>query len=194
MNKRVFIIHGWEGFPEESWFPWLKKELEKKGFEATVPQMPDAANPRIYNWIPAIAKEVGNVDENTYFVGHSIGSQAVARFIESLPRNTKIGGAIFVGGFFKRLTGLEDDKDVQKTDRHWLTAPIDFKKVKSKIKKSIAIFSEDDPWVPLDNRDDFRDKLSSKIIIVKGYKHFSGDDGVKKLPVALDAILEISKN
>jgi hypothetical protein len=27
--KRVFIIHGWEGYPEEGWFPWLKKELEK---------------------------------------------------------------------------------------------------------------------------------------------------------------------
>ena len=28
--KRVFIIHGWEGHPENAWFPWLKKELEQK--------------------------------------------------------------------------------------------------------------------------------------------------------------------
>ena len=34
MKKRVFIVHGWDGYPEEVWFPWLKKELEAKGFEA----------------------------------------------------------------------------------------------------------------------------------------------------------------
>ena len=28
--KRVFIIHGWDGYPEEGWFPWLKEELEKE--------------------------------------------------------------------------------------------------------------------------------------------------------------------
>ena len=28
--QRVFIIHGWDGYPEEGWFPWLKKELEAK--------------------------------------------------------------------------------------------------------------------------------------------------------------------
>jgi esterase/lipase len=35
--KKVFIIHGWDGYPEEGWFPWLKKELEKKGFSVFVP-------------------------------------------------------------------------------------------------------------------------------------------------------------
>lgn len=28
MNKRIFIIHGWDGFPEEGWFPWLNKAME----------------------------------------------------------------------------------------------------------------------------------------------------------------------
>ena len=44
MKKRVFIIHGWEGYPEECWFPWLKTEIEKTGFEVVVPNMPDADN------------------------------------------------------------------------------------------------------------------------------------------------------
>lgn len=29
--KRVIIVHGWDGYPEEGWFPWFKKELEEKG-------------------------------------------------------------------------------------------------------------------------------------------------------------------
>lgn len=78
MNKRVFIVHGWDGNPESNWFPWLKKELENKGFEVFVPQLPDPNNPRIYNWIPKLAKTVGKASEQTYFVGHSMGCQTIA--------------------------------------------------------------------------------------------------------------------
>lgn len=81
---------------------------------------------------------------------------------------------------------------MQETDRHWLEAPLDFGKVKARLGKSIAIFSEDDPWVPLDNQNDFRDKLGSKIIIEHAKRHFSGRDGVKELPSALRAVEEIT--
>lgn len=192
MQKRVFIIHGWDGYPEEGWFPWLKKELEQRRFEVYISQLPEADKPRIYNWIPAIAKVVGVADENTYFIGHSMGCQAIARYVETLPEGAKVGGAVFVAGFFKRLTGLEDDVEVQKTDRHWLDAPIDFIKVKARLPKSVAVFSDDDPWVPLDNQEEFRDFLGSKIVMEHKKRHFSGSDGVKELPIARDALLEIA--
>ena len=192
MKKRVFIIHGWEGYPEEGWFPWLKQELTKVGFEVFVPQMPEASNPRIYNWVPKIAEVVGIPDENTFFVGHSMGCQAIARYVESLPDNTKVGGAVFVAGFFKHLIEEEDDPELQEIRKHWLGTPIDFDKIKPRLGKSVAIFSDDDPYVPLDNQDDFRDKLSSKIVIESNKGHFSGSDGVVELPQALKAVLEIS--
>ncbi len=192
--KKVIIVHGWDGNPQESWFPWLKKELEGKGFEVIVPQLPDPENPRIYNWVPALAKASGDVDEETYFVGHSMGCQTIARFLETLPKNVRVGGVVFVGGFFKRLTGLEDDKEVQKTDKHWLRAPLDFKKVKSHLLKSVALFSNDDPFVPLDNQDDFRDKLGSEIIIQTRMGHFNSESGVFKLPIVLESVLKMSNN
>ncbi len=192
MTKRVFIIHGWGGFSEEGWFPWLKKELEAKGFKVLVPQLPDTGNPRIQKWVPALAEAVSTPDHQTYFVGHSMGCQTIARYLLTLGEGVKVGGAVFVAGFFKHLTGLEDDTDVRETDKHWLGTPINFEKVKSHLPKSIAIFSDDDPWVPLDNQDDFRDKLGSKIIIEHKKGHFSGRrDGTTKLPSALNAILEL---
>ncbi|MDP3875283.1 MAG: alpha/beta hydrolase, partial [bacterium] len=66
--KRVFIVHGWDGHPEEGWFPWLKEELEKKGFEVSVPVMPNPAEPKIETWIPFLSQLVGTPDVNTFFV------------------------------------------------------------------------------------------------------------------------------
>ena len=191
MPKRVFIVHGWGGYQAEGWFPWLKRELEERGFKVSIPQLPDADKPRIEKWIPALAEVVGAADANTYFVGHSMGCQAIARYVATL--NHPVGGAVFVAGIFKLLTGLEDDPDVQETDRHWLEAPLDFEKVRVNLGKSIAIFSDDDPYVPLDNQDDFHDKLGSKIIIEHGKKHFSGRDGLRELPVVLQAMSELVK-
>src|SRR3989344_157624 len=182
MKKRVFIIHGWDGYPEEGWFPWLKKELEARGFEVFVPQMPEAGNPRIQKWVEKLTEIVGDADERTYFVGHSVGCPAIVRYLETLPEGVRIGGAVFVAGFFKHLTGLEDDPSVKETDKHWSETPISFEKAKSHLPKSVAIFSDDDPWVSLDNQDDFRDKLGSEIIVKHNSGHFSGKrDGALEL-------------
>ena len=191
MTKRVFIIHGWGGNPQEGWFPWLKRELELRGFEVHVPQMPNAEKPRLENWVPALAQAVGVADEQTYFVGHSMGAKTTSCYLETLPADVKIGGAVFVAGFFKRLT-LGEDEDHATADA-FLSFPLDFAKVRSHLPKSIAIFSDDDPYVPLDNQDDFRDKLGSEIIIEHGIGHFSGETGTTELPIVLEKILELVK-
>ena len=85
MKKRVFVAHGWDGTPEEGWFPWLKNELETKGFEVHVPQLPGTGSPRIHKWVPALAEEVGTANEQTYFVGPSMGCQAIPPYLHPLP-------------------------------------------------------------------------------------------------------------
>jgi len=190
--KRVFIVHGWGGYPAEGWFPWLKSELEAKGFLVMVPQMPDTDKPRIESWIPALADAVGVADADTYFVGHSMGCQAIVRYLETLPEGMQIGGAVFVAGFFKHLTNIEEDGlDAEAIAAAWLNAPLDFAKVKFHLPQSVALFSDNDLYVPLDNQDDFRDKLGSEIVIEKSAGHFSGSDGVTELPVAFNALISL---
>ncbi|NCN99816.1 hypothetical protein GW920_01685 [Candidatus Falkowbacteria bacterium] len=104
-----------------------------------------------------------------------------------------VSAAGFVTGFFKSLTGLGNDKETQGIAKHWLQAPIDLLKVKSHLEKSIAIFSDNNPFVTFDNHDDFKNNFGSKIIIERGKSHFSGRAGTLELPVALQAIINISK-
>ena len=191
MKKRVFIIHGWDGYPEEGWFPWLKKELTKRGFAVEVPRMPKASEPTIGRWVSYLKKLVEQADENTYFVGHSIGCQTIIRYLASLTRDTEIGGGVFVAGWFTLMNQTEEEKRIAKP---WFKTSINFKKAKRHTKKFLAIFSDNDDVVPLNNKIIFRKKLGTKTITQHNKGHFSGGDGIKKLPAALEAILKMSKN
>ncbi len=191
MQKRVFIVHGWDGTPDEGWFPWLKQELEGRGFMVTAPVLPNSSEPRIHTWVPALAEVVGDVDEQTFFVGHSIGCQTIIRYCESLAEGKKIGGAVFVAGFFKDLLGLDDDEVVQSVAKEWLGTPIDIAKVRTHLKKSVAIFSDNDPDVSITNAEEFKVKLGSMIVMDEGKGHFSWGEGVMELPSALKAVLEV---
>ena len=183
--KRVFIIHGWSGSPEADWLPWLKKEWESRGIWTAVPFMPNPDEPVIDHWINHLAKVVGVPDRETYFVGHSIGCQAILRYVEH--GGSHIGGAVFVAGWF-HLTNMETDEE-KRIAKPWLETPIDFEKVRALIPQSVAIFSDNDPDVPLAiNRSIFESQLGSQIIVESAKGHFTGSDSVTLLPSALDAI------
>lgn len=191
--KRVVLVHGWESGPQYEWFPWLSAELKQRGFEVVAPQLPGADQPRPDTWVRALSEAVGAVDSDTYFVGHSLGCQAIARYLLTLPENTKAGGAVFVAGFFRSLSNLETDDETQETARLWFK-PFPLQDVKRRLGRSIAIFSDDDPWVPLDNREDFEEGLDSEIMVVPGQGHFSGlRDRVYTAPVILEALLKITE-
>ena len=197
MKKRVFIIHGWGGSPNSEWLPWLKKELEKKGFEVFVPEMPNTEEPKIEEWVPFLENLVGEPDENTYFIGGSIGCQTIMRYLETLLENKKVGRVIFVAGWFD-LTDFtckevpEDEEECKKIAKPWIETSIDLKKVKNSAKSFTAIFSDNDPYVELNNKDIFEKELGAEIIIEHNKGHFNDDYNIKELPVVLDSILKDS--
>ena len=190
-KKRIFVIHGWSGNPKEGWFPWLKKELTKRGMKVFIPAMPNPDYPKINAWTNKLKSVVKNPDKNTFFVCHSIGCQAVLRYISGL-HDKKIGGIVAVAGWFN-LKGLttQEEKTIA---RPWLTKRIDFKKIKSVVNKTIAIFSDNDPFVSLlRNKKIFREKLNAKVLVEHRKGHMGGDDKVFKLPSALKSVMKICR-
>jgi predicted alpha/beta hydrolase family esterase len=184
--KRVFIIHGWDGKPDQHWLPWLKKELEAKGFEAHVPEMPDTENPKKDAWVKYLSDLVGTPDKDTYFVGHSIGCKAVLRYLETLKPGEKVGGAVLVAGWLTLTNMSERTPDEIRVINDWVNPPFDFDKIRSHCDNFLAIFSDDDPEVPLEeNKETYEKELGAKIIIETHKGHFTADDGVIDLPSAL---------
>ena len=185
--KRAVIIHGWGGSPEEGWFPWLKSELEARGFSVDVPAMPQTNKPTIESWVSKLGSLVPNPDEDTVLIGHSIGCQTILRYLSVLPEGQRIGGAVLVAPWV-RLLGL-DTKESQAVARPWVDSKIDYDTVKKHAAKFTLIFSDDDPVVPVDDRDFLANKLGTKdVIVLAGKGHLGGDSGVTQLPEALQAI------
>jgi len=108
MSERVFIIHGWSGSPDEPLLKWLREELESKDIDVVALKMPETDEPKVNYWINFLAKEVGGIDEGTYFIGHSMGCQAIMRYLEMVKGNKRAGGAVFIAPWL-HLTNLDED-------------------------------------------------------------------------------------
>ncbi len=189
MIKKVYLIHGWEGSPKEPMHLWIKKELTSRGFQVIAPEMPNPEEPNIASWINKLNEICKNPDFNTYFIGHSIGCQAIMRHIEKLPEKIKIRGAIFIAPWIN-LQGLsEEEENIAKP---WLKTPIDFNKVKSHMKNIVTIFSDNDPFVPLSDKEIFRKKLKAKVIVEHDKGHYTQSDNVYSNPIVINKLIEIS--
>ena len=185
--KRIFIIHGWDFNPKINWYPWLKKELENKNYKVIVPEMPNTSEPKIIEWVAHLKKIVGNLDENTYFVGHSMGCQTIMRYLEKENYKGKIGKIVFVAGWFN-LDNLEGE-EVEEIAKPWLNTPINLDKVKQKINKLVVFLSSNEPYNCLEeNSKIFKEKLNAKIIVLKNKGHFTEDEGVTKIPEILEEL------
>jgi len=186
--KRVIIAHCWEGYPDYCWYPYVKKELEERGFKVVIPEFPETELPQLAKWLPKITEAVGELNEDVYLIGHSVGCVTILRYLEGLKGDQKVGGVVFVAGFTDSL-GFEELKN-------FFVSPIDFESIKKRAGGFVAIHSDDDPFVPLEHGEIFKERLNAELIIKSDAGHFSGpvDDekSCLELPEVVDSVVELS--
>lgn len=187
-QKRVIIIHCWEGYPDYCWYPNTKKELESKGYKVVIPEMPETKLPKFTDWLSKLQKIAGKPDKNLYLIGHSLGCITILRYLESLKKDEKIGGVVLVAGFTDNL-GCKEIESFFKT-------PIDFEKIKNHCSKFVVIHSDNDPYVSLKEGEAFKEKLGAKLIVKHKMGHFSGEiedeEHCLQLPEVIESLLNIS--
>lgn len=194
----IVIFHGSFGNPKENWFPYLKNNLEKKGHRVITPQFPvDTWNTvvekregylspiqNLQNWLDTFEKDVLPIlpKGNLVFIGHSISSVFMLHVVEKF--YLQLEKAIFVSPFLSTLPKWEFNTvngTFYKTD-------FDFEKLKQRIPERIAVYSDNDPYVPQEKFEEFIGLTESKPVEVKGGGHLNAKAGFIEFPLLLDLI------
>ncbi len=183
--KNALILHGTKGNPEQNWFPWLKGQLEKRGYKVWVPQLPGADFPNTKRYNEFIFSSDWKFDSESVLIGHSSGSVAILGILQNLPEEVTVQHAILVGSFkddlgWPNLGGLFE-------------TPYNFAKIKTKAKKFTLLHSDDDPHCPLEGAEYLSKALGGELTVIPGAKHFSigtGGERFKELPIMLEFLNE----
>jgi uncharacterized protein len=174
------IIHDEYGTPEGNWYPWLKSELEKLGHTVAVPRLPTPENQNLENWKKALKDQVPVIDENTIFIGHSLG----ATFILNILQTQKAKACYFVAAFISKLNNEQFDS-INGTflERDW-----DWSSIKSNCENFVVIHSTDDPYVLTDSCMELCEKLACSATIFSNSGHFNDKSGFTSFQYLLDII------
>ncbi|MFA5357719.1 MAG: class I tRNA ligase family protein [archaeon] len=180
-NTNFVLLYGFEGSPDTDFHPWLKKELESRGYRVSVPKMPNTNDPNPIEQADYVLKNC-KFDENTVLLGHSLGSVVALKVVEKLNKPIKkliLAAAFAQPGFKGNFKGPFEKKFDWK---------FDFEKIKKNTKEIFILRHSNDPIVPSERSDYLKEKLGGTIIDFESEaKHITGE----KEPVVLNYCLDM---
>ncbi|KKP37331.1 MAG: hypothetical protein UR27_C0007G0080 [Candidatus Peregrinibacteria bacterium GW2011_GWA2_33_10] len=175
----IFLIHGVAGYPEENWFPYIKKELEKLNNNVIIPQFPTPQDQTLTKWLEIITKYKKFITPETVFVGHSLGVAFILNLIEKHP----IKAAFFVAGFVGK-TGNQFDPSM----KTFTMKNFNWTQIKKNCQKFTLFHSNNDPYVPRKKAEELAIYLNTNITLIKGAGHFNKASGYETFEKLLNDI------
>lgn len=133
--RNAAIFHGTAGSPKHFWHPYVKRELEKMGFNVWVPQLPDAEKPDITKWLPYALDGI-DYNSDTVLIGHSAGCPLILSILENI--KVRISLAILVAAFFEPLDNIHKEAILQDS--------YDWERITNNCARTVIINSDNDPW------------------------------------------------
>lgn len=177
--KNAIVFHGTGETPQHYWYPWLKENLEKKGYAVSIPELPNTDHPDITTWLPKALEE--SYTEETIVFGHSAGSTLILGLLEQL--QVKINSAIMVAAFYQNLPNYSEPI---------IKPSYDWEKIKQHVANSYVLNSDNDPWgCTAEVGLDIINKMGGTLIVPHGEGHMGSDyfnQPYKEFPLLLKLI------
>lgn len=178
------IVHGVGGGPQENWFPWLKKELEKSGHEVIVPQFPTPKQQILSEWLKVLEKYKEKINKDAILIGHSLG----VPFILNVLEKKQVKAVFLVAGFFGKA-GNDFDEGM----KTFAQRKFDWKAIKAHCRSFFVFHSDNDSYIRLEKAEELAKQLKTKVILVKGAGHFNKTSGYLTFSLLLKNIEEFLK-
>lgn len=171
MKPKALILQGWYQKPDANWYPWLTKELQTKGYEVFMPDLPT-----MHTDMPDMDKQIAfienllPIDEQTIIFGHSIGSLLGLRLAEKHSFRT----LFLVAGW--------DYNDLTKGHKLFWPNKLNHEKIKRHVSDIYCISSDNDPYITAFATEEMSKRLGGTCMLIKGAGHFTADFGITKIP------------
>ncbi len=163
---RAFIIHGTESNPDEHWFPWLRKELEKLKIEVIAPRFPTPKGQNFDEWTKVIQPHIRKIDRDTILIGHSVGVAFLLGIVEKF--NLKPKALFSVAGFVGSLW----DEKYDPLCETFAQRNFNWEKLEKSFGKVFVYQSDDDDILPMEKAFDLAYKLNGEQVQITGFGHF----------------------
>ncbi|OGG51048.1 hypothetical protein A2763_04220 [Candidatus Kaiserbacteria bacterium RIFCSPHIGHO2_01_FULL_54_36] len=168
-DSRFLLLHGRESTSAGEYQPWLKAELEKRGYEVEVVDLPNPNEPNDKEQADYVEKHC-KLDERTVVVGHSFGGVVALRLLE---RGHKVRRVVLVSTPY---SGRFLDKKVRKSVTAALKKRFDFETIKKNAKTFMVVPDAKDPVVPASDGEALRKELGAMYMPGKANSsHFTAD-------------------
>jgi len=185
MSQRVIIIHGTKGSPESNWFQWLKNELNKINIPCEIPKLPTPENQSLPSWLSEFNQQVGELTHDDILIGHSIGAALCLHLVLSQKETPK--ACFLIAPFVRKIQIPEYDL----LNESFLIEDISILKNISSRTKFISIYSDDDPYVPMNLSEEVSEITKSKIIIIPKGKHLNSEAGYDTFSELKDELFKL---
>ena len=186
--KNALILHGAGNNSQGNWFPWLKHELEKIGFEVWAPDLPNADEPNQADWLETIFSNTNyEFNDESILIGHSAGSTLILRILERLPKETVVQSALLVAGTVE----LGTKPEYFQYKKSLVEDPFDWEKIKAQCQNFTFIHSDNDPYECGSNQGEIMHKhLGGNLIVKPGEGHFNLEMGeqYRQFPLVMEIV------
>jgi leucyl-tRNA synthetase len=174
-SKTAFIVHGLGANIQANFFPWLKLELEKLGYDVVLEDMPNSDKPKLKEWLAFLNKYQSKINENTIIIGHSLGGKVAAYFVSQLKQKIKAFYSVAPvnRGIRKNLTELKNSRsDLNIKYAYYIAIKsLDWNNVIRNAENVLVLLSDNDPLISYNNSKSYYSNLNVNVLTLKNREH-----------------------
>ncbi|ADO70163.1 RBBP9/YdeN family alpha/beta hydrolase [Stigmatella aurantiaca] len=172
MERSLYIVPRWAGRPDTDFYVWLESKLRQtpSGFSSVQTlDMLHPSQPTIDAWVGTLATALGPTPPaSTVLMGHSVGCQAILRYLATHPPQEPLEGALLVAAWW------EVDKPWE-TLLPWLAPIENLSRVRTAVRRWVVLLSDNDPFTSdfVRNQRLWEERLGAQVVLSPGGRHFN---------------------
>jgi predicted alpha/beta hydrolase family esterase len=183
-HTHIYLIHGYTANVNSNWFPSFKEEIENDNTTVIILDMPNSKAPKFDEWLLHLENKIVNYNENTIFIGHSLGCVSILNFLKT--KYQKFKGLFLVSGFVEETPIPELSEFVQ--------SKLDYSSIQNQTVNRISISAKDDDIIPFEYSKRLAQKLDTQFILLNEGKHFIDRDAIYEFPTLVTEVKKLISN